>query len=133
MMLAESLGLLAIAWRRFSLATDDGRLSTFSFLTLLFFALFSVLSIRERRAFWMSRPSGALSLSLLGAAVVGIVVGVVGLGELRPLPLWQMASVVAYTLGFTFVVNDLVKTALIARFYHTGAASGKFASSHREH
>jgi magnesium-transporting ATPase (P-type) len=52
LMLVEALGLLAIGWHGFDLGHHDGQLRTFAFQTLLFFALFSLLSIRERRAFW---------------------------------------------------------------------------------
>jgi hypothetical protein len=60
-MLVEALGLLAVGWRWFDLGADAGRLQTFTFETLLFFALFSMISVRERRAFWSSMPSAALS------------------------------------------------------------------------
>jgi magnesium-transporting ATPase (P-type) len=49
LMLVEALGLLALCWTRFDLAHDAGRLQTFSFQTLLFFGVFSILSVRERR------------------------------------------------------------------------------------
>ncbi len=54
--LIEALGLLAFGWHRFGLDADAGRLQTFTFQTFLFFALTSLVSVRERRAFWRSRP-----------------------------------------------------------------------------
>ncbi len=121
LMLVEALGLLALGWHRFQLGADGGRLSTFAFLTLLFFALFSLVSIRERRAFWSSRPSGVLSLVLVADAGIGIVIGAHGLGELAPLPWGQMAAVVAYALVCTLAINDPIKLALIARGSRTTA------------
>ena len=59
-MVAEALVLLMIGWSRFGLASDNGALYTFSFLLLLYFAVFSVVSARERRAFWSTMPSKAL-------------------------------------------------------------------------
>ena len=56
-MLAEALFLLWIGWSRFGLATNDNALYTFSFLTLLYFAAFSIVSARERRWFWSTMPS----------------------------------------------------------------------------
>lgn len=55
-MLGEALALLAFSWDRLQLANGDGRLQTFSFQLLLFFALFSIISVRERRRFWASCP-----------------------------------------------------------------------------
>ena len=48
-MVAEALLFLWIGWSRFGLATNDNALYTFSFLMLLYFAVFSVVSARERR------------------------------------------------------------------------------------
>jgi hypothetical protein len=50
-MVAESLLLLWIGWVHFGLATNNNALYTFSFLTLLYFAAFSIVSARERRWF----------------------------------------------------------------------------------
>ncbi len=121
-MLVEALGLLAIGWHFFSLGQGDARLTTFSFLTLLFFALFSIVSIRERRAFWTSRPSGLLVAALTTDACVGAVIGGYGLADLRPLPLGQMVVIIAYALICSLLVNDLVKSALVARLWNTPKA-----------
>ena len=59
-MVAEALLFLRIGWSHFGLATNDNALYTFSFLMLLYFAVFSVISARERRAFWSTMPSNAL-------------------------------------------------------------------------
>jgi magnesium-transporting ATPase (P-type) len=119
LMLAEALGWLAIGWYLFSLGEAHGQLQTFTFLTLLFFALFSIVSIRERRAFWASRPSGVLIVALTADACVGAVIGVRGLAELRPLPPGEMALIIGYALICSLLVNDLVKSILIARHRDT--------------
>ncbi len=121
LMLAEALGLLALAWRWFDLGANGGWLQTFSFQTLLFFALFSILSIRERRAFWASRPSTILALALGLDACAGLLVGAFGLGELRPLPFQQTILIVVWALLFSLSANDLVKNAVIGRT--TGSAA----------
>jgi hypothetical protein len=69
-----------------NITQGDARPPTFSFLTLLFFALFSIVSIRERRAFWTSQPSGLLIAALTANACVGAGIGLHGLVELAPLP-----------------------------------------------
>jgi magnesium-transporting ATPase (P-type) len=117
LMLAESLGFLAYAWRAFDLA--DGRLSTFTFQTLLFFAVFSILSIRERRAFWASPPSAMLAAALALDIVAGWMVGIYGLSELRPLPLSVSAAIFGYTLVCSLVLNDLFKCAIFRRVERT--------------
>jgi magnesium-transporting ATPase (P-type) len=114
-MLAEALALLAIGWDRFGLGEDAGRRHTFAFLTLLFFALFSIVSIRERRAFWASRPSWPLAAALAADAGLGVAVGSFGLGELAPLPPVQTAVVIGFAFLCSLLVNDRVKLALLAR------------------
>ncbi|MGA2751040.1 MAG: hypothetical protein ABSG59_19905 [Verrucomicrobiota bacterium] len=47
--IAETLFSLWIGWSRFGLATDSNALGTFSFLTRLYFCVFSALFVRERR------------------------------------------------------------------------------------
>jgi magnesium-transporting ATPase (P-type) len=115
LMLAEALGLLVLGWRLFDLGANAGQLQTFTFQTLLFFALFSIVSIRERRAFWASWPSKILAIALTLDGAVGLLIGVTGLAELRPLPLAATGLIVAVALVFSLGVNDLAKTAMIAR------------------
>ncbi len=96
-MLVESLGLLAIGWHRFHLDVSSGQLHTFSFVTLLFFALFSIVSIRERRAFWASRPGWLLAVALVADACVGLGIAMLGVGELQLLPLGLTSLIVGYS------------------------------------
>ena len=120
-MLIEALGLLALGRHLFDLA--GSRLHTFSFLTLLFFALFSIVSIRERRAFWRSRPGGVLVGALVADAVVGAAIGAFGLAELRPLPPGQIAFIATFALVCCLGPNDLLKSVLVERL-RTGGKAG---------
>lgn len=115
LMLVESLGLLAIGWHVFGLGQAEGQLQTFTFLTLLFFALFSLLSIRERRGFWASRPSWVLAVALFADGCIGAAIGAYGLAELRPLPLQQITVVIAYAFVASLIVNDFAKLMLLGR------------------
>lgn len=115
LMLAEALALLAYGWHRFALGDGGGRLQTFTFQTLLFFALFSILSVRERRAFWASRPSMLLASALVADAVVGALIGIHGLAELRPLPIAQSLLIAIVAGVLVLGPNDLLKTLLTER------------------
>jgi H+-transporting ATPase len=120
LMVVEALGLLTLGWHRFDLGHNDGQLQTFTFETLLFFALFSILSIRERRVFWASRPSAILALALFVDACVGLLISTYGLAELQPLPLDRTALIVGYALVFSLGINDVIKSAWIA--HHSNSA-----------
>lgn len=115
-MLIEALALLAIGWRAFDLGNHPGQLQTFTFQILLFFALFSIVSIRERRAFWASRPSTILAAALLADASLGILIGALGLVELKPLPLVQTTMIVGFALVSCLGLNDLIKCVALKRF-----------------
>jgi plasma-membrane proton-efflux P-type ATPase len=115
MTLIEALGLLAFGWQRFGLSTHGGLLQTFTFQTFLFFALTSLVSMRERRAFWRSRPSATLAASLVAAAVVGTVIGISGVAELSPLPFAESALIFGYAAICSLGPNDVVKSFLCAR------------------
>jgi H+-transporting ATPase len=113
--LLEALGLLAIGWHRFGLSGESGLLQTFTFQTFLFFALCSLVSVRERRSFWRSRPSAALAASLAAAAVGGMVIGLHGVAELSPLPPSESLFILGYAAFCSLGPNDLVKSFLSAR------------------
>jgi magnesium-transporting ATPase (P-type) len=112
-MVVEALLFLFICWTRFGLATNDNALYTFSFLMLLYFAAFSILSARERRSFWKTIPGKALSISLTAEVILGTVLTLVGLSDFTPLPWWQMLALFAYAIISCLGVNDALKVVMI--------------------
>jgi H+-transporting ATPase len=121
-MVAETLLLLYIGWSRFSLAANDNALYTFSFLTLLYFAAFSIVSARERRWFWATMPSKTLAGAIMADAITGTVLTFVGLPGLLPLPWGQTLAIFAYAMVSCLVVNDTLKVAMIKWLIPTAAA-----------
>ena len=109
MMLGEALGLLAIGWHQFDLGAHPGQLATFTFQTLLFFALFSILSIRERRAFWSSLPSTTFGVALFAEGLIGLAVGHFGVSDLRPLPYIATLLVVTCSIVSCLGLNEVAK------------------------
>jgi plasma-membrane proton-efflux P-type ATPase len=112
-MVAEALLFLRIGWSRFGLATNENSLYTFSFLTLLYFAVFSVVSARERRWFFSTMPSKALIAALAADALTGTILTRLGLPGLMPLPWSQTLMIFAYALVSCLVVNDAVKVVMM--------------------
>jgi H+-transporting ATPase len=113
LMVAETLFLLWIGWSHFGLATNNNALYTFSFLMLLYFAAFSVVSARERRWFWATLPSQTLMAALVADALIGTILTRVGLPGLMPLPWWQMLAIFAYAMISCLGVNDAMKVVMI--------------------
>jgi H+-transporting ATPase len=121
-MVAESLLLLWIGWSHFCLAANDTALYTFSFLTLLYMAAFSILSARERHWFWATIPSKTLAGAIMADVITGTALTFVGLPGLLPLPWWQMLAIFFYALLSCLIVNDAVKVAMIKRLVPAAAA-----------
>jgi len=121
-MVAESLFLLRLCWTRFGLAADDNALCTFSFLTLLYFAVFSIVSARERRRFWATAPSGTLAAALAADALAGTALTYAGIPGLAPLPWRWTLAIFACSMAACLLVNDALKVALIRRLVPDAAA-----------
>jgi H+-transporting ATPase len=133
MTLIEALGLLAFGWHRFGLSTDAGLLQTVTFQTFLFFALLSLVSMRERRSFWRSRPSATLAASLSAAAVVGTIIGLHGIAELSPLPFAESALIFGYAAVCSLGPNDVIKSILCARILRAPPAKKTEPSKNEAH
>ena len=112
-MVAEALLLLSFGWSRFGFSADVGALYSFSFLTLLYLGVFSIVSARERRWFWKTAPSKTLVATLTADALTGTILTSVGLPGLTPLPWGQMLAIFGYAIFSCLVVNDMVKVAMI--------------------
>jgi plasma-membrane proton-efflux P-type ATPase len=122
-MVAEALFLLWFCWARFALASRSDALYTFSFLLLLYFAVFSVVSARERGWFWSTWPSRALRWALLADVVVGTLLTYMGMPGLVHLPLIQSVSILLCALVACLGVNDAIKVLMIRNFAMPTASS----------
>ena len=116
LMTLEAFGLLYIGLEYFNLKADSNALNTFSFEMLLFFALFSIFVVREKRHFWQSAPSKTLLLILMADMILGIVLSTFGLLGLAAIPWSQTLIVVIYTAVSSFVINDLIKFLLLKKW-----------------
>ncbi len=112
-MVLEALFFLSLSWSRFALSTNDNALYTFSFLLLLYMAVFSIVSARERRWFWKTMPSKALLASLTAETLIGTALTRVGIPDLLPLPWSQTLSIFVFAMLACLTVNDALKVAMI--------------------
>jgi hypothetical protein len=88
-------------------------LYTFSFLLLFYFAVFSIVSVRERRWFWATMPHPALLATLAGETVAATALTFAGLPGLAPLPWSQICALFTYAAVSCLLVNDVLKVALL--------------------
>jgi H+-transporting ATPase len=114
-MVVETLLLLWMCWNNFGLATDLNSLHTFSFLVLLYFAVFAVVSARERHWFWATFPSKTFLSALVANLLIGTALTFAHIPELMPLPWWQELIIIVYAMLACLGVNDAVKVVMIKR------------------
>jgi len=115
-MTIEAFGLLYIGLNYFNLLLDNEALSTFCFEILLFFALFSIFVVREKKHFWHSAPSKTLLLIIAADMILAITLSTFGLLGLKAIPLTQTIIVIVYTAVFSFIINDFVKFILLRKW-----------------
>jgi hypothetical protein len=102
-----------------------------SFLKLLYFAVFSIVSARERRWFWATRPSKTLMAALAAGALVGTALTFAGLPDLKSLPAWQMLAILVLAIVSCLLVNDAMKVTLIRwRVPKAGTTAAKEVPTH---
>lgn len=112
-MVLEALLLLWLGWSKLGLGSNRSTLHTFSFLLLLYFAIFSVVSARERRGFWATLPSKTFLAAIAADAIIGTLLTYVQLPGLMPLAIWQTVGIFLYASAACLVVNDAIKVAMI--------------------
>lgn len=115
-MVLEALGLFYLVINLESISIEQPFTRTISLLILLFMALFSILSIRERGPFWNSRPSPTLALALLADGAIGCCIGLFGFGDMPALR-WQTISLILLaSVMLSLGLNDLIKRGLYQRW-----------------
>jgi magnesium-transporting ATPase (P-type) len=113
LMAAEALLLLWACWARYGLAANADALCTSSYLILLYFAAFSILSARERGWFWATLPSKPVLGAVAAELCAGTALTFARLPGLRPLPWTQVAILFSSASAACLFVNDPIKVALI--------------------
>jgi H+-transporting ATPase len=116
LIIVESLLILYIALSFFGLDSNLGKLQTFIFVWLTLSGYFTVLSIRERRHFWESRPSKWLAFALVLNTLIVYGISTIGLPGLVPITSLEFLFIIVYGFAFCLLVNDLVKVPLAKEF-----------------
>ena len=116
-MVVETAALMYIGIHYFGLIPGENALNTFSFLSLFFFAIFSLFVVRQDGHFWESKPSVMLGGVIAADIIVASMIGVFGISELPGIGWVILLFILAYSLLFSLVVNDFLKV----RFQTKGA------------
>lgn len=112
-MVFEAGALIYLGISQLGISPAGEAIKTYSFVILFFFAIFSLLSVREEGHFWQSRPSEILSAALAADAVAALVLSLVGVPGLVSLDWKSVAAIISYAFIFSLVINDFVKVILL--------------------
>ncbi|MGB9622915.1 MAG: HAD hydrolase family protein, partial [Candidatus Bathyarchaeia archaeon] len=116
LIVAESLLILYIGMRYFGLESNVGKLQTFIFVWLTLSGYYTVLSIRERKHFWESKPSTWLSLALILNTIIVYILSTTGLMGLSSITSLEFIFLMVYGFVACLLVNDSVKAPLAKKF-----------------
>ena len=116
LIVAESLLVLYIGMRYFGLDSSIDRLRTFIFVWLTLSGYYTVLSIRERKHFWESKPSLWLASALVFNTVIVYIISTTGLLGLTLITGSEFAFLLAYGCASCLLVNDSLKVPLTEIF-----------------
>lgn len=116
LMIIEALILFYAGMKYFKISIDSPIIQTYTFLLLLFMAIFSILSIRERKYFWSSCPSISLLTSLILNAFVGVSIAYFGLFDFPILHLRIILLIILGAALFSLILNDFIKSLLLVHF-----------------
>ncbi len=117
LMVIESLLFFVGTWRALGFSGNTPLLQACTFQLFLFFALFSLLSIRERRFFWSSYPSRILGTALFADGLLGVLIGQLGIGEMAAIPGSHLLLILGYTAFCSLTINDRIKAVFIRWFW----------------
>jgi H+-transporting ATPase len=107
--LGYCIGVLAVGWFWFGLAFDQMR--TLTFAMLVFAGQANVYVLREKGAFWSSRPAGIMVLASLADITLVATLTLSGV-LVRPLSLTILGLLALATLGFALAMDALKRFVL---------------------
>jgi H+-transporting ATPase len=115
LMVIESLLLLYIGLLRFNLGDNIEQLRTFVFDFLVFSGYFTVMTVRERKHFWESKPSRPLALAMTINSIIVSLISTVGVPGLASITLLELLTVLAYSFVTCLLLNDFVKMLVVKK------------------
>ncbi|MBB6131117.1 plasma-membrane proton-efflux P-type ATPase [Mucilaginibacter lappiensis] len=116
LMTIEAFPLLYYGLHHLNLNNNNAALSTYSFVIILYFGLFSLFVVREKRHFWNSWPSKTLLYLIIGDMILGVILVTFGWLSFTAIPLTETLIVIAYTGFISFTINDLLKFILLRKW-----------------
>jgi len=112
-MVIESFIMLHIALTYLGLTEE--KLMTFGFIYILYSNIFNLLNIRERKNFWVSRPSKPMLIAMTSDMIFAAIISIIGLPGLYPISLTLVLIVLIYTFIFYLIINNFIKVT-VAKF-----------------
>jgi H+-transporting ATPase len=108
-------GLFALVIGKIHFNLEGERFQTFTMLILVFYSVFRVYIVRERRHFWSSKPSKELVISIIATLVGFTLLGIYGviIPSLSP---YQVLFAIGFSALFTIGIIEPVKYWVFKKF-----------------
>ena len=129
-MVLEIAALMYIGIHYIGLVPGESLLNTYSFLSLFFFAVFSLFVVRQEGHFWEFRPSTTLLGVVLADTVIAVLIGLFGISGLPGIGWTILLFIIAYSLLFSLIVNDFLKVQIPCLLPVVGSALPTPTDSH---
>ncbi len=105
----EAIIMLILGFSIFGFRDNVNHIHTFVLISLVITDYLTVLSLRERKHFWNSRPSKVMILVILANSIFIILVSVLGIPGIYPISMIEIGFVIAYSLVTCLLLNDFLK------------------------
>lgn len=99
----------------FGVMGNVDKIYTFGFAYLSFAGTFNLLSVRERKYFWESKPSSLVSTVIIFQLLLVSAISVLGFLDLVALGLVPVFAIFCYTLLTTLLINDPIKVYVLRK------------------
>ncbi|MFX1563002.1 MAG: plasma-membrane proton-efflux P-type ATPase, partial [Promethearchaeota archaeon] len=113
LVITESMIVLYLGFLLFGLNSDINQLHTFVFVWLTMSGYFTVLSVRERKHFWNSKPSRPLGFAIAVNSIIVFLFAIFGIPGLVSISPIAYLLVLVYAFAAILLINDPIKTFLI--------------------
>jgi len=116
LMVIEGIFLVFIGDLMFGILGNVNALHTFVLVFLVYSGYFTVLTVRERKHFWNSKPSKPLAIVIIINSIIILLLSSIGLPGITPIPIITILFIIGYTFVTCLLLNDQIKFFYLKKF-----------------
>ncbi len=114
--MVEAIIMLLLGFSLFGIRNNINHIHTFVLISLVVTDFLTVLSLRERRHFWDSKPSRTLTLVIIINLIFIVLISSFGIPGVYPISLVEIGFVLVYSFVTCLLLNDFLKYILNKKY-----------------